>query len=174
MLVERRFLRRDSPTMMRGHLATAKECNVHVGRTVQSAAERAHGIVATEYYTFVDALRGIPILMVILVHAQLYSPMLSARIASLLGSWASCVQLFRAISGSHCPPPRSSASPDNRILVAAFICAALFASFRFNGSPDYSRRLLPILRGDVLPPTSIDLSPARQHAGCGPVGSSSA
>ena len=64
----------------------------------QITAAGMHGIVDTEYYTFVDALRGIAILMVVLVHTQIYTPAASGRLATVVGAGARGVQLFFVIS----------------------------------------------------------------------------
>jgi peptidoglycan/LPS O-acetylase OafA/YrhL len=59
----------------------------------------ARGIVETEYYSYIDGLRGVAILMVVLVHVQgVVAPPRSAAVAALVASGARGVQLFFMLS----------------------------------------------------------------------------
>ena len=94
----------------------------------QITAAGMHGIVDTEYYTFVDALRGIAILMVVLVHTQIYTPAASGRLATVVGPEQEAYNSSFSSALSLCSPLLSNAFPKSRNLVAVSTCAARFGS----------------------------------------------
>jgi peptidoglycan/LPS O-acetylase OafA/YrhL len=72
---------------------------MHSGGRGGEAVRGGRGIVETDYYSYVDGLRGVAILMVILVHVQgVVAPPGSDSVSLLVANGATGVQLFFMLS----------------------------------------------------------------------------